>query len=271
MASNGNLNKMKALARTIRFVLILIVPLVGKGQLNGKSPETLEGKEKTIFVFVHGAWGGGWEYAMVDSILTERGDRVYRPSLTGLGERVHLANKEIDLTTHIDDIVSVVKFEKLHNIVLIGHSYGGMVISGVAEKIPERIQRLIYLDAFVPRDGESVKSINGNEVWNGMIVPNIKDGYVLYPFGPTKTIPPTDVPQPLKTFTETISMESPLAKKIPTAYILMKQHGKATFEEWGSKRAVANGWKVHEMEGGHYSMRDQPEALVEMLKHILKN
>ena len=258
--------------KLVFMVFAIMASYITSGQMNdGNQRANPSEKAPRIFLFVHGAWGGGWEYAKVDSILTNKGDRVYHPTLTGLGERVHLANKEIDLSTHIDDIVNVIRFEDLDNIILIGHSYGGMVITGVAQKIPERIDQLIYLDAFVPRDGESVKSINGEEVWNGMIVPKIEDGYVLYPFGPTESNPPTDVPQPVKTFTETISIKNPMAKKIPTAYILMIEDGKAGFEQWGSSRAEANGWTIYEMEGGHYSMRDQPDKLVEMLENILKN
>lgn len=140
-----------------------------------------QANNQRTFLFLHGTWGGGWEYAKVDSILRTKGDIVFHPTLTGLGERSHLANKEINLTTHITDIVNVIKFENLHNIILVGHSYGGMVISGVAEQVPERIKQLIYLDAFVPNNGESIKLLN-RPVWEGMINPLIKDGFIGYPF-----------------------------------------------------------------------------------------
>lgn len=264
--------ELKTIMQKVVFFLMLTVSFICRAQLNDTGPTNIQAeKEQNVYLFVHGAWGGGWEYAKVDSILTEKGHIVFHPTLTGLGERVHLSNEKISLSTHITDILNVIKFENLDNIVLVGHSYGGMVISGVAEQIPERINRLVYLDAFVPSDGESVKSINGDEVWNGMIVPKIKDGFVLYPFGPTKPNPPSDVPQPLKTFTEVLSVKNALVKKIPTAFILMTEDGKATFQEWGANRAVVNGWKVHKMEGGHYSMRDQPDKLVEKLEVILEN
>ncbi|MBC8112173.1 MAG: alpha/beta hydrolase [Verrucomicrobia bacterium] len=217
------------------------------------------------FLFVHGAWGGGWEYAKVDSILSAKGDIVFHPTLTGLGERVHLANADINLSTHITDIVNVIKFENLHDVILVGHSYGGMVISGVAEQIPDRIKQLIYLDAFVPNDGESIKIMNG-AAWDERITPIIKNGFVSYPFGPTKPTPPTDVPQPLKTFTEPLEISNPLAKKIPTFYILMTKDGKSDFEQWGASRARARNWKIYTFEGGHYAMRDQPDKLVQLLK-----
>lgn len=251
--------------------LILIITFSCKDQVGNTRAEELPlQKEPNVFLFVHGAWGGGWEYSKVDSILTEKGNVVYHPTLTGLGERVHLANEEINLTTHISDIINVIKFENLVDIVLVGHSYGGMVISGVAEQIPERIKHLIYLDAFVPKDGESLKSIIGDEGWRGVMVPNIKDGFVQYLLGETKPNPPTDVPHPLKTFTEPLAINDPLVKQIPTSYILMIKDENADFEE-GSNRAIQNGWKVYKMEGGHYAMRDQPKELVEKLEFILNN
>ena len=224
--------------------------------------------QKNTYVFVHGAWDGGWDYRKVDSILTLQENLVYRPTLTGLGDRVHLANKDINLTTHITDIVNLLKFENLHNVILVGHSYGGMVISGVAEQIPARIKQLIYLDAFVPKNGESIQIINGPP-WEQMIVPKIKDDFITYPFGPTNPTPPNDVPQPLKTFTETLKISNPLVLKIPTVFILMTKDGVGGFEAWGASRARERGWKIITFEGGHYSMRDQPEALVKKLEEAI--
>ncbi len=111
------------------------------------------------YLFVPGAWDGGWDYAKVDSILSAQGDIVYRPTLTGLGERVHLANPGVNLTTYVNDILNLIRFENLHEVILVGHSYGGMVISGVAEQVPDRIKQLIYLDAMVPNDGEIAYSL----------------------------------------------------------------------------------------------------------------
>ena len=245
--------------KKLLLLLLLGLTTIGFGQT----------KKSRIYVFVPGAWDGGWDYYKVDSILTSQGHIVYRPTLTGLGDRIHLANKDINLATHITDIVNLLKFENLHNIILIGHSYGGIVISGVAEQVPERIKQLIYLDAFVPKNGESIQTIIGS-TWAQMIAPKI-DGYVInYPFGPTMPNPPKDVPQPLKTFTEPLSISNPLVKKIPTTYILMMKDGKGGFENWGASRAREYGWKMVTFEGGHYSMRDQPETLVKKLEAALQ-
>ena len=221
-----------------------------------------------VYVFVPGAWDGGWDYQKVDSILTSQGNRVYRPTLTGLGDRVHLGNKEINLTTHINDILNLLKYENLHNVILVGHSYGGMVIAGVADQASDRIKQLIYLDAFVPKDGESIQTLVGAG-WEQMVLPNIKDGFINYPFGPTKPNPPNDVPQPLKTFTEPIKLNNPLVAKIPTCFISMTKDGKGGFEE-SVNRARQNNWKILTLEGGHYAMREQPEELVKILLMALK-
>src|SRR3982074_410160 len=110
----------------------------------------------TTFVLVHGAWHGGWCYKRVARLLRPAGDGVSTPTFTGLGERAHLMNRTIDLDTHVQDIVGVIRCEELSEVVLCGHSYGGMVIAGVAEQIAAKIRSLVYLDAFVPENGKSV-------------------------------------------------------------------------------------------------------------------
>lgn len=252
---------MKQVMPKFLFIIAITLTTVCFGQTH--KPRT--------YLLVHGAWSGGWDYAKVDAILRGKGDVVYRPTLTGLGERVHLSNTKINLSTYITDIVNVIKFEDLHNLILVGHSYGGMVISGVAEQVPDRISQLIYLDAMVPNDGESAQAVCG-DLWNGLMVPNIKDSLVLYPFGPTKLTPPTDVPQPLKTYTEPLTLSNPLVKKIPTAFIVMTKNGKSdsATDKMGVNRARERNWKVYTFEGGHYSMREQPENLVKKLELVLQ-
>lgn len=247
--------------RRLLFIVTLAVSSVCFGQTH----------QPRIFLFVPGAWDGGWDYAKVDSLLTAKGDIVYRPTLTGLGERVHLSNANINLSTYVTDIMNVIKFENLHNIILVGHSYGGMVISGVAEQMPDRIKQLVYLDAMVPDNGESARDVCG-EMWHMMMEAHVKDSIVLYPFGATKPTGPTDVPQPLKTFTEPLKISNPLVKKIPAAFILMTKDGKSNSgtDKMGLVRAKARNWPIFTFEGGHYSMREQPEHLVKKLEEVLK-
>jgi pimeloyl-ACP methyl ester carboxylesterase len=107
------------------------------------------------FVIVHGGWGGGWEWATVARVLRERGHEVFTPTLTGMGERAHLGRLEVGLATHVEDVVAVLELEDLHDVVLCGHSYGGMPVSGGADLASERIRLVIYIDALVPCDGQS--------------------------------------------------------------------------------------------------------------------
>jgi len=112
-------------------------------------------------VLVHGGGHGGWCYRYLSPLLREAGHEVYAPTLTGLGERVHLVSPEVDLDLHIEDVVKVLEYENLHDVILVGHSYGGMVITGVADRQAERVGRLVYLDAANPRNGQSLDDVTG--------------------------------------------------------------------------------------------------------------
>src|SRR4029077_8853309 len=112
------------------------------------------------FLLCHGAWGGGWSWKKMRPLMQAAGHRLLTPTYTGLGERAHLANPAIDLESHIQDILNVISYEDLGDIVLLGHSYGGMVATGVADRAREKIVQRIYLDAFVPRDGQSLFDLN---------------------------------------------------------------------------------------------------------------
>src|SRR5215831_18279392 len=111
------------------------------------------------FLLVHGAWHGGWCWRRVSDLLEKQGHKVIAPTMTGLGERSHLLDARINLATHITDIVNVIKWEKLEDIVLVGHSYGGVIICGVAEQMRQTIGSIVFLDAFVPASGDSLKAL----------------------------------------------------------------------------------------------------------------
>jgi pimeloyl-ACP methyl ester carboxylesterase len=220
--------------------------------------------EGSTIVIVHGAWGGGWQFHKVEPLLRQAGHVVSRPTLTGLGERVHLASPDIGLSTHIEDVVKVFEFEDIHDGILVGHSYGGMVISGVAQRIPHRITKLIYLDAFVPRDGESVAALVGGriagadgEAQTWLVAPGwVEDGEP----------PPVDVPHPLKTLTDPIVLDNPEARAIPAVFLHTIEAGAQTDDfDVFAERARALGWPVVTMEGGHNPHWFQPERFVEVL------
>jgi pimeloyl-ACP methyl ester carboxylesterase len=229
-----------------------------------KQVATIDTTTKPVYVIVHGAWGGSWAFKRTDSLLTEKGCIVYRPSLTGQGERVHLASAEIGLATHINDVVNTILYEDLHNVILVGHSYGGMVISGVADSLPGRIQKLIYLDAFVPNDGESAKDLRTDWSWFEKMT---KDGFLVADWLKEGKIP-GDVPQPLKTFTDTISLKNKAVASVPSVYILTVEKGtKAEDDDFASQaeRARQRGWKVLQLESDHNPQWSALDKLVEML------
>jgi pimeloyl-ACP methyl ester carboxylesterase len=112
------------------------------------------------FLVCHGAWSAGWAWKKMHPLMQAAGHRLVTPTYTGLGERAHLANPGIDLNSHIEDMLNVIKYEDLRDIVLIGHSYGGMVATGVADRARDKVRQLIYIDAFVPGDGQSLLNLN---------------------------------------------------------------------------------------------------------------
>ncbi len=218
------------------------------------------------FVLVHGAWGGGWTYKGLDRRLTDQGHTVYRPTLTGLGERVHLASPDITLETHVEDVVNVILYEDLHDITLVGHSYGGMVITGVADRVPERIARMVYLDAVVPDDGDSLLDIHRRRA--GMLEKLTRDGFVMFPRDTRNDPLPKNVPQPLKTVTEPLHLCHEQPPAIDTTYILTVAGGqKAENDDFAAQaeRARARGWKVIQMTGDHNVQRTAPAAVAALL------
>jgi pimeloyl-ACP methyl ester carboxylesterase len=224
---------------------------------------------KQVIVIVHGAWGGGWAFREVDELLTQRGYKVFRPQLTGEGERVHLARPDIGLETHIEDVVNMIRYEDLHDIILVGHSYGGMVITGVADRVPDRIRRLVYLDAFIPRNGESMRGLLGAR-W-AEIQDMIHDGYVVPKWVKPDQPPPHDEPQALKTMTDGIVLTNDAARKLPMTYILTVREGtKPEDDEFfaQSLRAKALGWPVLQLASDHNPQWSAPQALVELLAGI---
>lgn len=246
--------------KLLRFSLALIV-------ITSMSLDAFAQKQQQVYVIVHGAWGGGWAWKRIDSLLTSSGNRVYRPTLTGLGERVHLATTDVGLSTHVQDVVNVMIFENLKNVILVGHSYGGMVISGVAHRVPDRITKLIYLDAFVPSDGESLMSIAGDG-GNTFIKPMLKDGMVVPMWVKPDQASPKDVPHPFKAFDERVTMKSEAANKLPATYIFTIDPGKKPEEDGfyvNYQRAKSRGMKLLEMSADHNPQWSKPAELATLL------
>ena len=220
------------------------------------------------FVIVHGAWGGGWDWRSVDSLLTRDGHKVVRVTLTGLGERRHLATPNVGLYTHIDDVVNKILWDDMRDVILLGHSYGGMVITGVADRVPDRIQRLVYLDAMVPDSGESVKSLQGVDT---AFITSVTRGDFTVPIWVQDTsVVPRDVPMSLKTFTEPLRLVNPARAKVPASYILTfePQVNPDPFQRFAD-RAAGRGWQVYRMQADHIPERTNPTGLVTLLERVL--
>lgn len=240
------------------FILLMLFSVINGGRLFGQ--------QKT-FVVVHGAWGGAWSFKKLDSLLSAQNNKVYRVTLTGQGERAHLSSAAIGLKTHITDVVNTILYEELQDIILVGHSYGGMVITGVADSVPDRIRKLVYIDAFVPEDGESVLTARDN----GQAAPedNPRDGFVIPDWLDRSPKPPSDVPQSYKTFSQPVSRKKPAAIALPATYILTVDEGKKPEEDFFynfSQRAKKRGWRLVQMTADHNPQMSNPSALADLLR-----
>jgi pimeloyl-ACP methyl ester carboxylesterase len=231
--------------------------------------KTQSSATKPTYVLVHGAWGGGWDWRHVDDLLTADGNKVFRATLTGQGERSHLSSTNIDLDTHIEDVVNIILWENLHDVILVGHSYGGMVITGVADRIPERIKHLIYIDAILPVNGENAnQAIRRKNDWpttNDFILPTWVHG---------NPPPPHDVPMPSRTFSEPITLTNQsVAQLLPTTYILTVDPGQKPEQDLFYpfyQRAQARNWPAWVMEGDHNVQRSHPVELVRLLEKAVR-
>jgi pimeloyl-ACP methyl ester carboxylesterase len=233
---------------------------------------SLIAQQKQTIVIVHGATGGGWAWKDMDQRLTAEGYDVYRPTLTGLGERVHLADTSINLSTHIQDIVNVILFEELDNIILVGHSYGGCVITGVADRLGSKIEQLIYLDAHILEDGLS--AIATREAGRKGIMEHNKNGFFSPPWVDVAKIP-GDTPQSMATLTEPIKLQNPSAGNgLPRLYILTVDDTEYPEKDAFFKyKAIAESksWKVVEMRADHNPQRSNPVELTKIITNYVAN
>lgn len=225
--------------------------------------------QRPAVVIVHGAWGGGWDWKTVADAIGHAGYRVYRPTLTGQGARAHLATKTTSLSLHIQDILNELRFENLQQVILVGHSYGGMVITGVADREPGRVAGLVYIDALIPENGESVFDLQPalkekvTKVMRGQA-----DSWLVPPFWEHDGM---DTPQPYATLTEKITLgRNSVQTGILPLYILTREKAAATdaFDP-AAARAKQKGWQVKVMTADHNPQRSAPYELSRLiLSHI---
>jgi len=229
-------------------------------------------------VLAHGAWSAAWAWKKMRPLIRASGHEFFSPTYTGLGERDHLARPDVDLSTHIQDVLSVLEFEDLKDVTLLGHSYGGMVATGVADKAPDRIARVVYIDAFAPRDGQSLFDLVGPKAEANMRAGAQRDGdgwkLPLNPMPPDTA--PEDVawalprrrPQPIKTFEQKITLVS--QSVAARHYIYARKNGPGdVFRQFGDRARTEAGWKYYEIDASHNPHITCPEVLMAMLTEIM--
>ena len=226
----------------------------------------------------HGAWSAGWAWKKMHPLMTAAGHRLVTPSYTGLGERAHLANPSIDLETHIEDILNVIHYEDLRDIVLVGHSYGGMVATGVAGRARDRVTQLIYIDAFVPDDGESLLDLlNGSERQRMRELAKAGDGWRVPPNPTPPDTPPADlewlterrVDMPLKCFEMKLKLHGG-SLTLPRNYIYATRASPVdAFGPFAKRARSEAGWRYHEIDASHSPNVTAPEALMSVLQKIV--
>jgi pimeloyl-ACP methyl ester carboxylesterase len=229
------------------------------------------------FVLVHGAWHGGWCWRRVSDLLEKQGHKVFSPTLTGLGERSHLMRAGINVSTHVTDVVNLIKWERLSNIVLCGHSYGGMVISGIAEQAADKIASIVFLDAFVPDNGDSMENLTSQAVRDGLKaatdrgdigVPPRSAALFMVNDKDQAWVDAMCVPQPIGTMTEVQKLSGAREKVAKKSYIRAGSYPNPGFDKAMTRVQADKSWRVYSVPCGHDVMVDMPERLTEILLEV---
>ncbi|WP_082209741.1 alpha/beta fold hydrolase [Fischerella sp. PCC 9605] len=260
--------------------ILAAIAAISSAMVLGKTKLAASQNKRATFVLVHGAWHGGWCWKKVKHLLQAVGHNVYTPSLMGMGEHVNMLSPQIDLNTHIQNIVALLEYEDLRDVILIGHSYAGMLITGVAEKVRPRLAQLVYLDAFLPENGKSLM-----EYWNnpnvdvlvqtqgdGWRVPWTDELFTLEDFG---VVDPVDLAwmtprmgdHPYKTFTQAVQFSQKSVTSLQRTYI---QTSEIPFLIEAGQRAKKQGFRYYELlSAQHNAMVTQPQELTEILLNLI--
>ncbi|MGH8207337.1 MAG: alpha/beta fold hydrolase [Steroidobacteraceae bacterium] len=226
------------------------------------------------YVLVHGAWGGSYSWTPLAERMRARGHRVFTPSLTGLGVRSHLFRGAINLSTHIEDVCNTIRCEQLEGFVLAGHSYGGMVATGVADRYAEHISALVYIDAFLPENGKCVwdyTSRDNNQRFaeagehGGIAIPSPAQNAA----GMSAAEKALRAPMPVGTLIEKLKLTGKADRIVKRLYVLAANNPGATFRQFYDRVRAQSGWKTAEVASGHSIHREQPEELIRLLESMI--
>ncbi len=241
-----------------------------------------------VFVLVHPAWFGGWCWKKLVPLLEEQGHIVHTPTLTGLGERSHLAHPGIVMQTHIDDVTSVLTYDDLEEVILAGTSSSGAVISGVADRAPERISQLVYMDAFVPDDGQAVFDLIPPQRRPAMeaLVESEGFGWLLPRFAAQpweqfvrqawQVADEADLrwmlarlrPTPFGHFTSPVRLVNPAAERLPRTYIRCHGFRHPGFDRYAQTASQDPRWRLLQLESNHLPYITSPHELAPMLLEL---
>ena len=251
-------------------------------------PSATQNMKSKVFVLVHPAWHGAWFWKKVVPLLRQRGHLVFTPTLTGLGERSHLARAEVGLDVHVTDVVNVLKYEDLHDVILVGHSASGAVITGVADRAPTQIALVVYLDAFVPEDGQAVLDLITPERRQMMegLVKTEGNGWLLPRFAP----PPWETivrdmwgvtdeddvrwmlerlgPTPFGHLKDPVHRTNPAAEKLSRAYIRCRQFPNPRFDQHAEMAQRSALWRYRELAAPHHAAITMPDTVTDLLLQL---
>jgi pimeloyl-ACP methyl ester carboxylesterase len=232
------------------------------------------------FVLVHGAWHGAWCYRRVEGLLRAKGHTVFSPTLTGLGERSHQFRGDLNVDDHATDVLQLIHYEDLDDIVLVGHSYGGMVVSVVADRVPDQIRTLVYLDAFVPEDGKCLMDYVPAELSEALRVSAAEqDGGVVPIPAEAFQVNGADVAwvnrlcvnQPIGTFEQGVNFSGGIDKLSGRkVYISASKFADEVFGQFYARFMDDPSWKTYSVDSGHDVMVDAPERLAEILEEVAR-
>jgi pimeloyl-ACP methyl ester carboxylesterase len=219
-------------------------------------------------------------------MLNEAGHTAYTPTLTGVGERAHLGKLDVNLELHIQDILMVLEYENLHDVTLVGHSYGGMVVAGVADRAAEKLAQVIYIDAFVPGNNQSMLDLlppqvragferMAQEIGGRLMMPPLpyasvgRIGEGGLPESEVRRLLDRRLPQPLDTYTQPVQLTNPGAATLSHTYILCTDKDPNDPFVHFARRAQAAGWRYNELESGHFPMLTMPRELARLLSQLV--